>query len=80
MDRPCSECIWHNGESCSSWECEPVTREQAREIFKQKTGKWIIVWHEIFRTNLPACSRCGEYSVYKTPYCPHCGSRMEEQA
>ena len=32
-DRPCNECIWMGRSGmCSSWDCEPVTREQAHKL------------------------------------------------
>ena len=28
----CKDCIWHTEDGCWSWNCDPVTREQAREL------------------------------------------------
>lgn len=33
-DRPCKECIWRGEDGCTSWDCEPVTRKEAREMIK----------------------------------------------
>ena len=35
-DRPCNECIWMSADGCTSWDCEPVTRREARERLKVK--------------------------------------------
>ena len=28
----CKDCIWHTEDGCWSWNCDPVTREQAKEM------------------------------------------------
>ena len=28
----CKNCIWHTEDGCWSWDCDPVTREEAREL------------------------------------------------
>lgn len=30
-DRPCPQCIWHGVDGCTNWDCEPVTRSEARK-------------------------------------------------
>lgn len=31
-DRPCYECIWYSvDEGCTTWDCKPVSRKEARE-------------------------------------------------
>ena len=34
-DRPCDQCIWYSPNGCVSWDCEPVTRKEVREIIKE---------------------------------------------
>jgi hypothetical protein len=31
-DRPCTECIWRGPDGCWKWDCEPVTREEAKKL------------------------------------------------
>lgn len=33
-ERPCSECIWHTEDGCLVWDCDPVTRREAKRILK----------------------------------------------
>lgn len=35
IERPCNECLWHGADGCTTWECEPVTLEKAREIVRK---------------------------------------------
>lgn len=30
-DRPCPQCIWRGVDGCTNWDCEPVTRSEARK-------------------------------------------------
>ena len=34
MDRPCNECIWYSADGCTTWDCKPVTREEAKKLLK----------------------------------------------
>lgn len=34
-DRPCKECIWHSEDGCWLWDCDPVTRKEAKAILKE---------------------------------------------
>ena len=49
-ERPCSECVWRTEDGCSSWDCEPVTRNDVRELLKEvtelrdKVGRAIAFW------------------------------------
>ena len=40
-DRPCKECIWHSEDGCWKWDCEPVTRTEAKR--KLAEASWISV-------------------------------------
>jgi len=31
-ERNCPDCIWHGGDGCTSWDCEYLSREEARKI------------------------------------------------
>ena len=49
---------------------------------EQKTGKWITYERECFDENTTEpwhkC-KCGYETRNKTPYCPNCGARMDEE-
>ena len=32
-DRNCKDCIWNSESGCMNWDCEPVTRQEARKYF-----------------------------------------------
>lgn len=34
-DRPCNQCIWLTEDGCSSWDCEPMTRKDVRNLIKK---------------------------------------------
>lgn len=34
-EQNCDECIWFSGEGCTSWDCECVTRSEARKIIEE---------------------------------------------
>lgn len=36
-------------------------------------GRWIP--HRIASSSM--CSECKKYAAFETPYCPHCGARMD---
>ena len=40
-DRPCKDCIWHGSEGCWKWDCEPLTRKDAK--IKLALASWISV-------------------------------------
>jgi rubrerythrin len=46
------------------------------------TGKWELIESEHVE-NIYLCSNCNNYEAWgeteKTPYCPHCGARMEAE-
>ena len=48
----------------------------AADVVEVRHGRWIIdEW------NTPNCSVCGCSGIddyYATPYCPHCGAKMDE--
>ena len=56
-------------------------RELDKRRLEPKRGEWI------GRQNHKKCSVCGKQAIYdvalytdmKTPYCPHCGAKMEVQ-
>lgn len=80
-DRPCNECIWYSNDGCTSWDCEPITRKEARE--RQKHGKWLEVTTLDNEFICWVCSECrhGADFVYE-PYnfCPNCGARMDGES
>lgn len=39
-ERPCNECIWRTFDGCTRWDCEPVTRHEAKKLLK--SGYWTI--------------------------------------
>lgn len=44
---------------------------------ERKRGKWVDKWHTLWKEELPMCSVCNNISVFKSNYCPNCGTRME---
>lgn len=40
-------------------------------------GKWIDKWHMLFKEELPMCSVCNSFSIFKSDYCPNCGTNMK---
>ena len=50
-----------------------------KRIASQNTGKWIISkLHNEYEEPYVKCSKCGHSNdVNATPYCPHCGTKME---
>lgn len=72
-DISCDRCIWQEDGYCTQWDCEPMTRSEARErLEERKIGKWIsMMGHSI-------CNMCGyKGSPILTHYCPNCGASME---
>ena len=86
---PC-DCGWFNkyqvDESCKEiimWKAAAAIEELQAEVerLEPKRGEWI------GRQNHKKCSVCGKQAIYdvalytdmKTPYCPHCGAKMEVQ-
>ena len=53
-----------------------ITKLPAADVVEVRHGRWIIdEW------NTPNCSVCGCSGIddyYATPYCPHCGAKMDE--
>jgi len=76
-DRDCPHCIYHDVDGCTSWDCEQVTRSEARK--RLKNGKWGDPGREYGRGYLK-CSNCGEvvFLAMKFNFCPHCGAKMEQ--
>lgn len=78
-------CISHVPDACRdcmNWEhpyptCQDILLNEAMELLKvQKTGRWI---YENDDPLMIPCSICG-YKVFRhnnTPYCPHCGAKMD---
>ncbi len=31
----CDECIWHSADGCTEWECNPITRAEAKRLLKK---------------------------------------------
>lgn len=61
--------------------CEDVVKQflltaHAADVQEVRHGRWIIdEW------DTPNCSVCGSSGIddyYATPYCPHCGAKMDE--
>ena len=46
---------------------------------ERKKGKWEMVWNTFFHTELPKCTVCKNFEVYKTNFCPNCGADMREE-
>lgn len=34
-ERPCGDCLWNGAEGCTTWDCQPVTLEEARKIVRK---------------------------------------------
>lgn len=55
------------------------TPEKAAEAWNKRAdsparhGRWIP--HRIAFSSM--CSECKKYAAFETPYCPHCGARMD---
>ena len=52
----------------------------AIEALERKCGEWVDKWHTLWKEELPVCSVCNNISVFKSNYCPNCGSRMDERS
>lgn len=77
-ERPCNECVWRTVDGCTQWDCNPVTRKEVKKMLKErKSGKWETVWHNFFRSEVQMCSNCKGISVFKTDFCPNCGTEMK---
>lgn len=65
-----NDSLWH----LNGIEIEHII-ENAPTI-EQKTGKWLIVNDSYFTEY--KCSICGNFKYGKTPYCPYCGAKIED--
>lgn len=45
----------------------------------ERKGKWIDKWHILFKEELPMCSVCNNFSIFKSDFCPNCGADMRER-
>ena len=81
-DMDCEKCEWQSGygtycsrggdfeDACFAIENAPTIEPE------RKKGRWDVLWHSCFKTDLPVCSVCNQYAIYKTAYCPNCGADM----
>lgn len=80
-ERPCSECVWNTEDGCSSWSCEPLTRNEIR--FIRKRGKWIekLDKNGIYGNFCSVCNKDNGLSRdswnWETKFCPNCGAIMQ---
>lgn len=44
------------------------------EFVKRRTGRWLRSGDDLFPLE---CDQCGETNERPTPWCPHCGCKME---
>lgn len=55
-------------------------RDQYRKGYEDavyKThGTWVDKWHTLWKQELPICSVCNNFSIFKSDYCPNCGADM----
>ena len=53
-----------------------IMNRPVADVKEVKYGEWIYDSN----TDVPRCSECGEDAIdgIITPYCPHCGSKMED--
>ena len=56
---------------------EFIMNRLVADVEEVKYGQWVFD----IRTIVPRCSVCGEDAIAETvtPYCPHCGAKMEEE-
>ena len=66
--------------------CNSCNFEFSVDLFKGKIGHWIKVYDEDGCTKDWVCDRCGQSAITNewllydlSPYCPHCGAKMEYQ-
>ena len=38
-DRPCDKCCWRGPDGCVKWDCEPFTRDQLKELLRERKEK-----------------------------------------
>lgn len=43
---------------------------------ERKHGEWVDKWHKLFKEELPMCSVCNNFSIFKSDFCPNCGAEM----
>jgi len=72
-DIPCSECIWKSEDGCTNWDCEPVSRAEARKKFrKPKTNA------DRIRTMTDEELAYFIASDYYVPHCPNTGCNDDD--
>ena len=94
IERDCDNCIRKiPGSGCSSWDCDPITRQEAIDAVeaqrKLRLGRWIFDEDGLLR-----CSECELIPINKVEthnrlvyeikqitkymrFCPRCGAKME---
>lgn len=61
-------------------ELVPIFRiKQWEDAHQPRKGKWEMVWNTFFHTELPKCTVCKNFEVYKTNFCPNCGADMRKE-
>lgn len=50
-----------------------LDKMQTIEAERVRRGRWIP--HRIASSSM--CSECKKYAAFETPYCPHCGAKMD---
>ena len=74
VDRDCPHCIWHTENGCSSWDCEQITRSEARK--RLKNGKWMAKKQGVWIVR--QCSVCNAIVDHQYNFCPYCGAKMDK--
>ena len=51
------------------------------DVVEVRHGEWKATIIEnsdkVFRTGAPHCSLCSRQAQHRTPFCPHCGAKMD---
>lgn len=69
MSRRCDE----NGYITTTTEAEPIEYAPVRH------GRWEVIGQPYMRKHFnPVCCSICKRRGYNTPYCPHCGAKMDE--
>ena len=57
-ERNCYNCIWHSDIGCTSWDCQEMSRSEARKILNRarwrdaekeqpQDGEWVLIYHPV---------------------------------
>lgn len=57
----------------TSWHGDKLTAIEKWNRRMQECGEWVYGEYDI-----PHCSKCGSEVEEVSPFCPHCGARMDE--